>query len=121
MTVVVIMCMSVVIMRTIMHTLNSICMYVCKTEWDMRTEIFFHASFSTHECQGNVRMVYELSAAVINELKVGITAAVCHVLCTTHLRTPLQHYVQLFAAMSRWQHYLVGLWSKFACTNNIFM
>ena len=81
-------------------------MYVCKTEWDMRTEIFFHASFSTHECQGNVHMVYELSLsdAVITESKVDITAAVCHVLCTAHLHTSFQHYVQLFTAMSRWQH-----------------
>ena len=56
-----------------------------------------------------VRMVYDLSlsAAVINESKMDITAAVCHVLCSTHLRTSLQHYVQLFAAMSRWQHCLV--------------
>ena len=40
----------------IKHTMNSSCMYVCKTEWDMRTEIFFHASFSTPESQGNVLM-----------------------------------------------------------------
>ena len=74
----------------------------------MRTETF-SAPFSTHECQSNVRMVCDisLSDAVINESKVDITAAVCHVLCTTHLRTSLQHYVQLFAAMSRWQHCLV--------------
>ena len=100
------MWISVVYAYYIMHTLNSSCMYVCKTEWNMRTEIFFHASFCTHECQGNVHMVYELSLsdAVITESKVDITAAVCHVLCTAHLHTSFQHYVQLFTAMSRWQH-----------------
>ena len=49
----------------------------------------FHASFTTRQCQGNVRsyiwyMIHE-TAILINRSNMDITAVIWHVLCTTHL------------------------------------
>ena len=76
MTWVVMTWMAVVIMHTpnhswltYIHTLNSIGMYVRQNgTWEQRP---FHAPFSTHAYQINVRTVYELSlsAALINKAK----------------------------------------------------
>ena len=60
---------SVLYSHTYVHTLNRIVMCVRQNQtWRQRP---FRASFSTHECQGNLRMVYDQSLfdAVINEAR----------------------------------------------------